>query len=773
MEGFDKMNKIIIFVILYLLFYSISFGYTQNTHNDFSDISINYSVLKKDPTYLTNLDLPSIDTIKNFVNQKGDKATIRELIQDGSRFEDDDDRSVNHFFDPYNDRPLTIYPFQNFRSPDWILSDIGVLDDQVYSMRYANEYFYSALTLQSEDQRDVNFGKLFETIGHMIHHIQDMAQPEHVRNDDHCDDFLCFFVFLYDPSLFEAHAEKSFFEEYTDRRLKSNGLDLSADQYSQYAIPRFETARAYWHTATGDQSLATGTGMAEFTNRNFISEDTNFRGTLQSIEPDPEYPSPNGTHASLTVVPITDDTLLGPVGPDQPLEGNITFIGTPVFDANSGVTATNPRTSSLSIFTEDLKDFGYEEVFNINRFTIDAALEFLIPRAIAYSAGLIDFVFRGRLGVESIKEAVDFELGQPVYEVLVRNESQGAIALENGAFEIYYDSLDGMRKSLQIFKGADVLSGSLKIENGQTRLLQVAIPEDRNPAKPLVLAYRGKIGQEQGIAGTLFDPGSPLYVLDIETSMVTAYGPDGSYIGVTVPRGGRIGLSSFQNDHYTASAGAVFKNGSVLDTNIENPNDTSITRTMLMAADVTGPRGDVVLLHRYDLAGNEIATDAINPGYGMLGGEVHVAANDTHIATTHSEHLLIYDNDLVLLHVSGDLSIFSQEVAITRERIYVMNGGTVEVYDFQGNFIGPATQDVHWWFPCLAATETRLYVVETEWQSTGPRKNTIHIYATNLERNSQGEIINENYQFLKSVDISAVTSQPRSCSVDRSRVLSN
>ena len=88
MEGFDKMNKIIIFVILYLLFYSISFGYTQNTHNDFSDISINYSVLKKDPTYLTNLDLPSIDTIKNFVNQKGDKATIRELIQDGSRFED-------------------------------------------------------------------------------------------------------------------------------------------------------------------------------------------------------------------------------------------------------------------------------------------------------------------------------------------------------------------------------------------------------------------------------------------------------------------------------------------------------------------------------------------------------------------------------------------------------------------------------------------------------------------------------------------------------------
>lgn len=723
------MNKIIILAILILLFSPISLGYTSDTHQELSVISVNYSVLKKDPTYLTNLALPPIDAISKFVNQNNDKRTIRELIRDGSRFEDDGVRAVNHFFDPYNDRPLTIHPLPNFRSPDWILSDIGSLDDQEYSMRYANEYFYSALTLESDDQRNLNFGKLFETVGHMIHHIQDMAQPEHVRNDDHCDTILCFFVFLYDPSLFEEHAEKSFFEEYTDRRLKFNELDLSADRYSQYTIPRFETARAYWHTATGDQSLSTATGMAEFTNRNFISVDTNFRGTLPSIESDPEYPSPNGIDASSTVIPITDDKLLGPVGPDQPLEGNITFIGTPVFDANSGVTATNPRTSSVSIFTEDLKDFGYEEVFNINRFTIDAALEFLIPRAIAYSAGLIDYVFRGRLGVESIKEAVDFELGQPVYEVLVRNESQGAIALENGAFEIYYDSLDGMRKSLQILKGAEVLSGSLKVENGQTRLLKVEIPEDRNPRKPLVLVYRGKIGQELGIAGALIDPGSPLYVLDIETSTVTEYGPDGSYIGIAVPHGGRIGLSTFQNDHYTGSAGAVFKNGSILDANIDNPNDTSITSTTLMAADVTGARGDVVLLHRYDHAGNEIATDAVNPGYGMFGGEVHVAANDAHIATTHNENLLIYDNDLVLLHKAGGLSISSQEVAVTRERIYVMNGGTVEVYDFQGNFIGSATQDVHWCFPCLAATETRLYVVETEWQGTGPRKNSIHIYA--------------------------------------------
>ena len=82
------MNKIIILAILILLFTPISLGYTPDTHQEFSVISVNYSVLKKDPTYLTNLALPSIDLISKFVNKKNDKRTIRELIQDGSRFED-------------------------------------------------------------------------------------------------------------------------------------------------------------------------------------------------------------------------------------------------------------------------------------------------------------------------------------------------------------------------------------------------------------------------------------------------------------------------------------------------------------------------------------------------------------------------------------------------------------------------------------------------------------------------------------------------------------
>ncbi|MGR9107846.1 MAG: hypothetical protein ACU843_13030 [Gammaproteobacteria bacterium] len=248
------MAKILLMATFVLFLPGTCFNYQIVTHTQISDLAVKLSALKNDPDFLNDIGLPSVSAKEQFENQYGEKRSINQLIRDGSRFEDDGTRAVNHFFDPYNDRPLTIYPFPNFRSPDWILSDIGVLDDQEYSMRYANEYFYSALTLQSEDQRNLKFGKLFETVGHMIHHIQDMAQPEHIRNDDHYDTVLCFFVFLCDPSLFEQHADKSFFEEYTDRSVirrsdPHGGLALVVlDSQRQHESPTVKFVKCFLHS---------------------------------------------------------------------------------------------------------------------------------------------------------------------------------------------------------------------------------------------------------------------------------------------------------------------------------------------------------------------------------------------------------------------------------------------------------------------------------------------------------------------------------------------
>jgi hypothetical protein len=68
------------------------------------------------------------------------------------------------------------------------------------------------LTSPTADERKGFFGKTFQTLGQVIHHTQDMAQPQHVRNDAHRDAiFPCLIpggLFgFYSPSLYEKYTK--------------------------------------------------------------------------------------------------------------------------------------------------------------------------------------------------------------------------------------------------------------------------------------------------------------------------------------------------------------------------------------------------------------------------------------------------------------------------------------------------------------------------------------------------------------------------------------
>jgi hypothetical protein len=47
----------------------------------------------------------------------------------------------------------------------------------------ARNYFYSALTEIDPLKRDDNYVKTFRSVGQVLHLLQDMAVPAHVRND--------------------------------------------------------------------------------------------------------------------------------------------------------------------------------------------------------------------------------------------------------------------------------------------------------------------------------------------------------------------------------------------------------------------------------------------------------------------------------------------------------------------------------------------------------------------------------------------------------------
>jgi hypothetical protein len=97
-----------------------------------------------------------------------------------------------------------------------------------------------------------------------------------------------------------------------------------------------------------------------------------------------------------------------------------------VNDAISGETATNARALSEALLDSDLAQIysttnttGYL-VFALNRFTFDAAHQYLIPRAVAYSAGLINYFFRGQLDVRE-----PYEGAYAILDHTVENQRNG------------------------------------------------------------------------------------------------------------------------------------------------------------------------------------------------------------------------------------------------------------------------------------------------------------------------------------------------------------
>lgn len=404
------------------------YAYEPQTHSVLSEAAYEKSALNDNSMLLENIGIKETDVFKN--TQDPDPRTIKQLFSDGARFEDGfadcDSRPKHHFYDPRNDRGLRagFGLVRGEKSPDWALGIRGdsgeAIDEQDFSYDAANHYLYRALTSIDLDERKNEFGMLFQSLGHIIHHIQDMAQPQHVRNDAHlvlpsgwCSAFPKVWQ---NPSLYETHTDNFKAGERFQDLMKQNRDTVVVDR-----------ARHFWVTQenTGGQ----GEGLSEFTNNNFISAGTNFKlnnGVPVTDKDGYDLPRPGSL-----AIPEAIETLFAKRGEKLPcgaqfetvsgcLEGSIQFISTTGKDNRTDAVINNKYASSLSIFDADLEKYNTKVIFEgepdprtgnvppvlitdrkftLNRFNFDAAHEFLIPRAVAYSAGLINHFFRGRIKV--------------------------------------------------------------------------------------------------------------------------------------------------------------------------------------------------------------------------------------------------------------------------------------------------------------------------------------------------------------------------------------
>lgn len=498
-------------------------AYETPTHSAISERAINRSVLMVDPSLLADLGLtisldapafpgevPESETAPmpdSTINVP--RAPIRRLIKSGAVLEDRAINSLHHFYDPVNGgRGLTLGRGQRkitagIASPNWILdTGVGISISKLMGQRFSYpdsmKYFYRALTANQLSERNSNWGLMFRGLGHLIHHIQDMAQPQHVRNDQHCDGTVSHFCFsLNNPS---------HFEKYTD--LNRERI-LAAT--STYPLPDFPLMRQFWDNPAG-------TGLAEYVQSNFVSQGTNFSldktGTLvrhtDYLSPAP-FPGASSTAEQLAVA--LQQASLAPGEADRIMQGldcqaphmcMLEFIPTLISDTAAGQQSQiNPRASTLSFLDDELQTNNSPQPFvTYNRLNFHAAYPFLFSRAIAYSAGMINHFFRGRLSIKEIVFKADNQA-----QITVTNKSSPGINMTGGHFEMFYDSMRNGRRSI---RQLNLMSGGLPLFTGSNVTLSMNIPLDVNTSieRPYLLVFNaldGRIGAEAGIAAVAFD----------------------------------------------------------------------------------------------------------------------------------------------------------------------------------------------------------------------------------------------------------------------------
>jgi len=208
-----------------------------------------------------------------------------------------------------------------------------------------------------------------------------MAQPQHTRNDPH--------------NSFPA----SYYEDYT-KTLNSTVVPqiLNANPYPSM---HFDTARQYWHSVeSATDHIPRYLGMAEYSSNNFITIGTPYSSSVNGpIGPNAQFPLPNGTNASdgtaksIQRFPVTVNYKDGSTA-TIPAD----FVVGKVFDPYMQSVGTVTRKLAVtSVFDTGTTRFASKRVYGVSKEVFDEGYSALLPRAVGFSAGLMDHLFRGRI----------------------------------------------------------------------------------------------------------------------------------------------------------------------------------------------------------------------------------------------------------------------------------------------------------------------------------------------------------------------------------------
>jgi hypothetical protein len=307
--------------------------------------------------------------------------------------------------------------------------------------------------------RDAAFADTFRAVGQVMHLIADSGVPAHVRNDIHI------FPLLSQSDRSWPQIGNWTYEtwcKYNIDKLTLNAASVDLDITKRSHVPDLVPITNFWDTTPAGGDNPAPAGLAEYTNRNFLSEDTIFKVY--------DYPKSTGLYLDKVVAE------------DGKTEYLFYF---------KGLTTDNRTIDHLAatgyLWMELIEAWPYE--VDDSRFKLDdncyadyAAI--LVPKAASYAAGLLDYFFRGQIDIQP-------DPANP-RQFIIHNDSDEEMA---GTFTLYADDELGTRSPVTAEPWVLQIPA-----HGTSAPVTFAWPESfkEESLGSFTLVFRGTLGDEHG-----------------------------------------------------------------------------------------------------------------------------------------------------------------------------------------------------------------------------------------------------------------------------------
>ncbi len=456
-------GSVVLILLMSWLLVPGAWAFQIPTHQDLNDRSAAASTVGARLT--DELDM------RGGLEQKIRGKRIVDWIRDGGAAEDqyfgDErlgaiNRSKHHFHNPLLGWDVAgldgrcAVPFSGQASVRWAqATDQEAQAFESATWADARRKFKDFLTLGSGGDRDEAGAQMFRILGQQMHLIADLAVPAHVRNEIHC---------TRSAEGFEVWAATGFALAMI-RGLQNQ--DVVKPDPAIFAIPlpagelvaTVPIARLWdsdqYDKTNPDVTRRPTIGLAEYTNANFFSGNTIFA---------PGFPYPARTSADLLDAPEP-----------EPKKGELRRYLTKVRDG-----ATVNHLAVPSALYEFLPAALKDKKLALDDKVFADYASLLFPRAVGYSAALLDHFFRGRLDVDLVDDGGGLRLA---------GTNASTDPLDGGMLTVHADGADGLRGPAS----AAVAVG--RVEPGDALPAVTVTPPAG--AERFVAVYTGALGLER------------------------------------------------------------------------------------------------------------------------------------------------------------------------------------------------------------------------------------------------------------------------------------